>query len=77
MEIAGLRSYVPESLGDAALRELISLIPAVGDLFLLLEMKMAMDNDDTLVAGIYGVNALPGPTLPFTHFIVYALRREK
>jgi len=72
-----LEKYYPESVADAIIREIVSLIPVIGDILLAYEMLGAIDNDDYLIAAIYGASALPEPTLPLTHLIVYGLRGRK
>ena len=68
---------IPKSAADAAVREVISLIPVLGDAFLLYEALKAFDAGKEMTGVIYLVNALPGPTLPFTHFITYGLREKR
>lgn len=66
---------IPRDIPEAIVRELISFVPILGDLFNLVEVLEAMRAGKTLAALIYLVQALPGPPLPFTHPIVYALER--
>jgi len=67
---------VPRDLPEAVVRELISFVPVLGDIFNLVEVVEAMRQGKTMAALIYLVQVLPGPPLPLTHLIVYALERE-
>jgi hypothetical protein len=66
---------VPRDEADAAVRELIGMIPLLGDLFMLAEALKAFSEKKTLAGLIYLLNALPGPPLPVTHFLVMLLER--
>jgi hypothetical protein len=67
---------VPRDEADALLRELIGIVPLLGDLFMLAEALRAFSEGRTLVGLIYLANALPGPTLPLTHFLVMLMERK-
>jgi len=65
---------VPRTDGEAVVRELVSLIPVLGDVFLAYEAYLAFREGKAVEGLVYLVNALPGPTLPLTHLIVRRLR---
>jgi hypothetical protein len=67
---------VPKDEADAVVRELIGMVPLLGDLFMLVEALKAFSDGKTLAGLVYLVNALPGPPLPLTHIIVYELERR-
>jgi hypothetical protein len=70
-----LEGAVPKTVEDALARELVSLIPIVGDALLVYEAINALREGKTLVALIYLLNALPGPTLPLTHLLVMGVEK--
>jgi len=76
-ELPGLGKLgaVPKDITDAVVRELVSVIPVLGDLFLLYEAFEAFRQNKAVEGLIYLVNALPGPTLPLTHILVYMLSK--
>lgn len=67
---------VPRDLTDAVIRELISFIPVVGDVFTLLEAMEALRQGKNDVGAIYLLQALPGPPLPLSHIIAYQIGRR-
>jgi hypothetical protein len=67
---------VPKDEADAVVRELIGMVPLLGDLFMLAEALKAFSEGKTLAGLVYLVNALPGPPLPLSHIIVYELERR-
>jgi hypothetical protein len=66
---------VPRDEADAIVREVIGMVPVIGDLFMLLEAFKAFSEGKALAGLIYLANFLPGPPLPATHLIVYELER--
>lgn len=66
---------VPKDLSESLLRELVSLVPIAGDLFCAFEAYQAFKTGRNDVALIYLIQALPGPTLPLTHPLVYLFKR--
>jgi len=68
---------VPKDIPEALIRELVSFVPILGDLFNLVEAIEALRAGKTEAALIYLVQVLPGPPLPLTHLIAYALGKER
>lgn len=68
---------VPSSVWDALLRDLLSDIPVLGDLFNLVEAFEALRTRKYLAAAVYLTAFLPGPALPGTHMLVYRLYHEE
>ncbi|RLG86704.1 MAG: hypothetical protein DRO39_02520 [Thermoprotei archaeon] len=68
---------IPRDIEEAIARELISFVPVIGDLFNLVEAVEAFRAGKTGAALIYLVQFLPGPPLPLTHLIAYALGKER
>lgn len=66
----------PKDVGDALVRELISFIPIIGDLFNLVEFVEAARAGKAELALIYLVQVLPGPPLPLTHLIAYEVGKR-
>ena len=66
----------PKDVGDALVRELISFIPIIGDLFNLVEFVEAARAGKADLALIYLVQVLPGPPLPLTHLIAYEVGKR-
>ena len=66
----------PKDVGDALVRELISFVPIVGDLFNLVEFVEATRAGKAELALIYLAQVLPGPPLPLTHLIAYELGKS-
>jgi len=64
---------VPKDLVEAFVREMASFIPVLGDLFNLVEAVEAFRAGKADVGLIYLVQFLPGPPLPLSHIIAYAL----
>jgi hypothetical protein len=64
---------IPKDRKDALLRDLVTSIPAIGELLLVMEAIEAAKQKEFLAAILYILNVLPGPTLPATHLIVYEL----
>jgi hypothetical protein len=67
---------VPRDEADAVVRELIGMVPLLGDLFMFVEALKAFSEGKTLAGLVYLVNVLPGPPLPLSHIIVYELERR-
>ena len=67
---------IPGDVPEALMREAVSFIPIIGDLFNLAEAIDAMRAGKTEAGIIYLIQVLPGPPLPLTHLIVYALGRR-
>lgn len=67
---------IPRDEGDALLRELLSFIPVLGDIFNLVEAVEAFRAGKTEAALIYLAQFLPGPPLPLTHLVVYELNKR-
>jgi len=66
---------VPRDILEAVAREVAAFIPVLGDVFCAAEAIEAFRAGRTELGVIYLVQVLPGPPLPFTHFIAYALGR--
>ena len=75
MEFKEIIEPVPKDLGEAILRELVSIIPILGDIFCLIEAFEAFRQGKTTTGLIYLVNFLPGPSLPLTHPLVYEIEK--
>lgn len=67
---------VPRDVGEAVVRELISFVPVLGDLFNVVEAFEAFRAGRVELALIYIVQVLPGPPLPLTHIIAYEIGRR-
>ena len=67
---------VPKDMGDALLRDLISILPIIGDIFNFVEAIEAFRNKKTEAGLLYLLQALPGPELPLTHVIVYEMEKR-
>lgn len=69
---------VPKDIGEAIVRELVSLVPILGDVFAFIEFFEAIREGRYDVALAYLVGAAgPGPSLPATHIIAYFLGKER
>ena len=64
---------VPRDPGDALLRDIVSILPVVGDVLDAIELIRAVEERDLLAAIAYLLAALPGPELPLTHLLLYLL----
>jgi len=71
-----LKGSVPRSLADAVVRDLVSLIPVIGDVFMLYEAAEALKEKEDAAAMAYLLGGGPGPALPFTHVVLYALKKR-
>jgi hypothetical protein len=67
---------IPRDEADAVVRELVGMVPVLGDLFMLAEALKALSEGRTLAGLVYLVNVLPGPPLPLSHIIVYELEKK-
>lgn len=67
---------IPKDVGDAVVREAISFIPVIGDIFDAVEAIQAFREGKAEAGIIYLINFLPGPPLPLTHLLVYELSRR-
>jgi hypothetical protein len=67
---------IPRDETDAIIRELVGMVPILGDLFVLVEALKAFSEGKTTAGLVYLLNVLPGPPLPLTHVVVYELARR-
>jgi len=67
---------IPRDAVEALVREVVSFIPIVGDLFMAAEAFDALREGKTEAGVAYLLGILPGPPLPLTHLVVYELYRR-
>lgn len=67
---------VPRDEVDAVIREVVGMVPILGDLFMLAEALKAFTEGRELAGLVYLLNVLPGPPLPLSHVLVYELERR-
>ena len=69
---------IPRDIEEALIRELVSLVPILGDLYGFIEFIEAVREGryDAALVYLIGV-AGPGPTLPLSHVIAHLLGKEK
>ena len=67
----------PRDLPEALVRDIVGLIPLLGDLFMLMEAFEAIREDKPLAALAYILGVLPGPALPLTHVIIFYVEKGK
>lgn len=73
-----LTSPVPVDIVDALLRDLITLIPGVGDLYNIYELAALARSDvpdKELAMLFYLLDSPPGPGLPLDHVLLYLVAR--
>jgi len=68
---------VPKDVPEAVIRELISFVPVLGDLFNLVEAIEAFRAGKPEVGLMYLAQFLPGPPLPLTHIIAHYVGRGR
>jgi hypothetical protein len=74
--LLGDLTAIPKDEADAVIRELVGMVPVLGDLFMLAEALRAFAEGRTVAGLVYLVNVLPGPPLPGSHLLVLELARR-
>jgi hypothetical protein len=77
LRLEKLIEATPKDLPEALVRDIVGLIPLLGDLFMLVEAFEALREDKPLAALAYVLGVLPGPPLPLTHVIIFYVEKGK
>jgi hypothetical protein len=77
LRLEKLIEATPRDLPEAVVRDIVGLIPLLGDLFMLVEAFEAIREDKPLAAIAYILGVLPGPALPLTHVIIYYMEKGR